>query len=129
MLFLHTLGVRRTIRRSVQLSLMQAGDTVIAAPAGVGGVRLWQEALPDLVVTDIIMPERNGIETVKETRRRAPLATILAMTGFRLDSSPELPAMARHLGADDVLTELWLAKLDALLKRVPGDDGDWLTSP
>ena len=42
--------------------------------------------------------------------------------------------MARHLGADDVLTEpfgpeLLLAKLDALLKRVPGDDGDWLTSP
>jgi DNA-binding response OmpR family regulator len=95
---------------------------------------LRQQALPDLVVTDIITPERDGIETMKEIRRRAPLAKILAMTGFRLDSSPEFPAMLRHLGADDVLTEpfgpeLLLAKVDALLKRVPGDDGGWLTSP
>jgi DNA-binding response OmpR family regulator len=114
----------RTIRRSVQLSLVQAGYKVIAAGDGVEGVRLWQEAQPDLVITDIMMPERDGIETILEIRRRAPLTKILAMTGFRLDSSLEFPAMLRHLGADDVLTkpfgpDLLLAKVDALLKRVP----------
>ncbi len=83
-------------------------------------MRLWQELQPALVITDIMMPERDGIETIMEIRRQSPQARILAMTGFRHTGSVDFPEMLRRLGADEVITkpsvatEL-LAKVDAVL--------------
>lgn len=82
---------------------MQAGCTVIAAQDGVGGVRLRQQALPDLVVTDIIMPEREGIETIVTIRKERPETRIIAISGGGRLGDIELLRMARLLGADDVI--------------------------
>lgn len=118
----------KTVRLSVERSLSQAGYAVRAAPDGREGVRLWQEMQPALVITDIMMPERDGIETMMEIRRRAPRAKILAMTGYNHSGSVDFPEMLRRLGADDVLTkpfgpEALLAKVATLLNAAPAASG------
>lgn len=110
----------KTILRAVETTLSEAGYAVIAAANGSEGVRLWEEAQPELVITDIMMPERDGIETMMEIRRRRPHAKILAMTGFRHSGSVDFGEMLLRLGADDVLIkpfgpEVLLAKVDRLV--------------
>jgi DNA-binding response OmpR family regulator len=114
----------KALRLIVEHSLSQAGYRVTSAQDGSEGVRLWEETQPELVITDIMMPERDGIETIREIRRQKPHAKILAMTGFYRSGSIDFPEMLRRLGADDVLTKPFLpkallAKVDAMLKRPP----------
>jgi DNA-binding response OmpR family regulator len=114
----------RVVRRTVEATLKEAGYAAIAAADGREGVQVWQEMQPELVVTDIMMPERDGIETMIEIRRHCPQAKILAMTGFRHSGSVDFGEMLRRLGADDVLIkpfdpEVLLAKVDRLVSRDP----------
>lgn len=114
----------KALRLIVEHSLSQAGYRVTSAEDGSEGVRLWEETQPELVITDIMMPERDGIETIREIRRQKPHAKILAMTGFYHSGSIDFADMLRRLGADDVLTKPFLpkallAKVDAMLKRPP----------
>ncbi|HUJ97474.1 MAG TPA: response regulator [Stellaceae bacterium] len=112
------------VRHAVERTLSGAGYSAVAAADGEEGIRLWQEARPGLVITDIMMPERDGIETIMEIRRRCPDAKILAMTGFRHSGSVDFAEMLRRLGADDVLIkpfdpEVLLAKVDRLVNLGP----------
>jgi CheY-like chemotaxis protein len=112
------------VRHAVERTLSGAGYAAVAAADGEEGIRLWQEARPGLVITDIMMPERDGIETIMEIRRRCPDAKILAMTGFRHSGSVDFAEMLRRLGADDVLIkpfdpEVLLAKVDRLVNLGP----------
>jgi len=114
----------KTLRLAVEHSLSEAGYNVTTAPDGFEGMRLWHETRPELVITDIMMPERDGIETIQEIRRKAPQAKILAMTGYCRAGSIDFPDMLRRLGADDVLTKPFLpnallAKVKAVLKSAP----------
>ncbi len=54
------------IRALYKRILERAGHKVIEAPDGKAGTRLYRESPADLVITDIIMPEKEGIETIKE---------------------------------------------------------------
>ena len=112
------------VRQTVERSLAGAGYSVVAARDGSEGMQRWREAPPDLVITDIMMPQRDGIETIMEIRRLSPHAKILAMTGFRHTGSVDFSEMLRNLGADDVLTkpfasEALLAKVESMLERAP----------
>jgi CheY-like chemotaxis protein len=69
--------VRWVIRRAVQAD----GHTVSEAGDGDEGLQRFAEQPPDLVITDILMPGREGIETIIELRRRRPELPILAISG------------------------------------------------
>ncbi|MGO8917062.1 MAG: response regulator [Stellaceae bacterium] len=110
----------KTIRRSVETLLTEAGYSVVVAGHGDEGTRLWQEIAPELIITDVMMPERDGIELMMEIRRHRPQAKILAMTGFHHSGSVDFVEMLRRLGADDVLIkpfapEVLLTKVDRLV--------------
>ena len=114
----------KVVRRTVETMLTEAGYSAVAASDGSEGMQLWQETQPALVITDIMMPERDGIETMLEIRRHCPQAKILAMTGFRHSGSVDFAEMLRRLGADDVLIkpftpEVLLAKVDRLISLEP----------
>jgi CheY-like chemotaxis protein len=90
--------------RFVSKALEVAGFDTLAARDGAEGMTLLREYRPQLVITDLIMPVMEGIETIIEIRRSSPAMKIIAMSGggLRRDGMDFLQA-ARKLGADATL--------------------------
>ncbi len=79
--------------------LRRAGHTVIDAGDGAEGLSKLRTTPIDVVVTDIFMPGRDGIEVVRELRSRRPRLPVVAVSGgSRLLGEDFLPT-ARALGA------------------------------
>jgi DNA-binding NtrC family response regulator len=70
-----------SIRRTLQILLSKAGYEVIQACDGSEAVRLWRDHGGDLVITDLHMPEKDGIETIIELLTHTPGLRIIAMSG------------------------------------------------
>lgn len=70
-----------TLRRVVTRVLIRAGHNVTEARDGVEAERSCESELPDLVVLDIYMPGRDGIETLLAIRERWPSLPVLVTSG------------------------------------------------
>jgi DNA-binding NtrC family response regulator len=70
-----------SIRRTLQALLNRAGYEVMAARDGNEAVRLWRDHGGDLVITDLHMPEKDGIQTIIELLSHTPGIRIIAMSG------------------------------------------------
>jgi DNA-binding NtrC family response regulator len=70
-----------SIRRTLHLLLSRAGYDVVQAADGSEAVRLWRQGGGDLVITDLHMPEKDGIETIIELLSHSPRVRIIAMSG------------------------------------------------
>ena len=82
-----------------------AGFKVEAAADGRKGLRLFEENSYDLVITDLIMPEQEGMETITFLRRNYPDIKIIAISGGgRIGPETYLPA-AKELGADEAFAK------------------------
>jgi len=90
----------RTMLRQV---LTESGYQVSEAQNGEQGLEQYAAAPVDVVVTDILMPRKDGVETIRELLRRDPAIRIIAMTGLRGTYS-RLPA-AEYLGARATLVK------------------------
>lgn len=69
------------LRRLLARVLKGAGHTVHEAKNGREGITLFHQVHPRLVITDLVMPDTEGIETIRELRREAPNVSILAISG------------------------------------------------
>jgi len=67
-------------RKMFREMLEQAGYEVVEAPDGRVGIKLYRENPVDLIILDILMPEKEGIETVIELKRDFPDVKIIAMS-------------------------------------------------
>ncbi len=86
----------------IKKMLEKAGYEVIVASNGKEGMRLFERDKPDMVITDIIMPEKEGLETIFELRRMHPDLKIIAISGGgRISPDGYLPG-AKLLGANMV---------------------------
>jgi DNA-binding response OmpR family regulator len=100
--------------------LKAAGHEVALAADGKAGVALHRAVPVDLVITDLFMPDQEGLETIIELRKNYPGVAIIAMTGKT--PAHAMLAVARQLGATGTLEksfsadELLLA-VDAALRR------------
>lgn len=88
-----------SLRRPLKTMLERAGHEVLPAANGPDGLRLWRERGGDLVITDIHMPGKNGLETILEVRHHAPQARILAMSGGDRNARVDVLGAATLLGA------------------------------
>jgi len=80
--------------------LEKAGHEVDIALNGSDGFELFEKFKPDLIITDIIMPQKDGLEVVLELRRKHPDLKIIAISGGgRIHPEGYLPS-AKHFGAD-----------------------------
>lgn len=70
-----------SIRRTLNILLTKAGYEVIQASDGFEAVRLWRDRGGDLVITDLHMPQKDGIETIIELLSHTPGIRIIAMSG------------------------------------------------
>jgi CheY-like chemotaxis protein len=80
--------------------LEQAGYTVAEAADGEEALRRLPTVQADLVITDILMPEKEGIETIVSLRRQRPAIKIMAMSGGGRVGASHCLEMAREFGAD-----------------------------
>ncbi len=104
------------LRSMLRQMLEQAGHEITEAVNGAEGIQLYEQDRPDLIITDIIMPEKEGVETIIALRRADPDLPIIAISGGgRLDATDFL-AMARKLGARRTLSKPF--RRDQLLEAV-----------
>lgn len=91
----HALGLATSL-------LGEAGYDVLGAGDGVEALRLVREHHPDLVVLDLLMPEMNGYEVLREMRRDASIGgtPVVAVGGIYRN---DVEGFLRDLGADDFL--------------------------
>ena len=109
------------MRKMIRTALVKFGHIVIEAREGREAVRLFRGETPDLVLTDIIMPDQEGLETVVALRRILPDVKIIAMSGGGRGSAQDYLLLARQLGAKAALskpfaTETLLKTVDEVLR-------------
>lgn len=109
------------LRATMRKILERAGHEVRDAADGDRGLKIFREEGPDLVITDIIMPEKEGIETIQELREEDPELPILAVSGGgRADPSEPLTD-AMLLGADETLAKPFgVDELREMVERLLG---------
>lgn len=105
-----------SIRKPLQAILERAGHEVVSAANGSEAVRLWRQRPGDMVITDIHMPEKNGLEAIVELRQIAPHARILAMSGGDLNARVDVLGDAMLLGAARTISKPFT--LDEMLRAV-----------
>ncbi len=93
------------VRTAMVQFLEDLGYDVVSAEDGQRGMRLFRSEKPDLVITDIIMPEKEGIQTIAEIRRERPDAKVIAVSGGGRVGNTDFLKIARQLGAIDVIAK------------------------
>ena len=87
--------VRMIIRRMIEAE----GHEVIEASDGQSGVEAYRKNPADLVITDIVMPRKEGLETIKELRKDYPDVRIIAISGGGKVQGKQYLELARKFGA------------------------------
>ncbi len=102
--------------------LNKLGFDVMEAENGSHALQLCSETKPDLVLTDIIMLDKEGLETIQELLSSCPNLKIIAMSGGgRIDANSYLP-LAEKLGAKKTLQKPFLREeLIAAIEEVLGE--------
>jgi CheY-like chemotaxis protein len=92
------------VREMISRMLKGAGYEVLEATNGATGLAVVASGINiDLVITDIIMPEKEGIETIHELKRDFPEMKILAISGGGKGESKNYLTIARSVGANSTL--------------------------
>lgn len=88
------------IRLMLRAALEQAGYQVIEGRSGKEALDQYRHAPIDLVIMDILMPDKDGLESIIELRQEFPDAKIIAVTGGGAqEGSLDFLDVARMLGA------------------------------
>ena len=104
-------------RRMLQLTLTQMGHTVDEAHDGAQAWKKFEAQPADLVIMDLIMPEKEGLETIRLFRKNKITVKILAISGGGRVDARDMLSIARQFGADHVLAKPFSnAELAAALK-------------
>lgn len=87
------------IRRMIRRILEEEGYEIAEAANGLEGTKINQKSPADLVITDILMPEKEGIETISELINEFPGIKIVAMSGGGRIGPDAYLKMAKDFGA------------------------------
>jgi DNA-binding response OmpR family regulator len=90
-------------RMTVRAILEDEGYSVTCAEDGRRGLEAFRKLRPDLVVTDIVMPEKEGIETILELRSIWPRGPIIAISGGGRTGNTDYLRLAQGMGANAIL--------------------------
>jgi DNA-binding response OmpR family regulator len=109
------------ITKLVSLALGEEGFRVVTANSGEEALARAEEVRPDIVLLDIVMPDLDGIEVMRQLRERRPVAVIL----LTAKGSTSDKAKGLDLGADDYIAKPFhpdelAARVRAVLRRVTG---------
>jgi CheY-like chemotaxis protein len=91
------------VRNTVMRILQSAGYSVVTAGDGLQGVAEFRKEQPDLVISDIIMPQQEGIGTIRQILAERPGTKIIAISGGGRIGNTDFLQIARKMGAVDAL--------------------------
>ena len=117
------------IRRVLELKLRKGGYQVLVAADGEAGLNLLKGQQPDMVITDILMPGKDGLETIMALRRDFPEVKIIAISGGGRIGPDDYLRLAKKFGAQRTFTKPFTGK--ELLQAVKEllDDSPVLKKP
>ena len=104
------------IRAALSETLEQAGYAVTATAAGRMAIQLHDAAPFDLIITDMFMPDTDGLEVIQQLRARDPVVKIIAISGGGSRGMVEVLSIAKLMGAARSLMKP--VDLDDLLRAV-----------
>jgi CheY-like chemotaxis protein len=108
------LGIRVIICRV----LAEAGHQVVSFENGGGAIEHLKQEAADLLITDIFMPDVEGLETIRQIHRLRPELPIIAISGVDFAGGDYL-GVARKFGAAEVLKKpFWPADLLELVSHM-----------
>ena len=111
--------------RQIGCAFLACGWQVRTAQDGAAALKALDAAPADLVVTDIIMPVREGVETIVAVKARDPAPRVIAISGGYRVGPADFLNLARHVGADEVLAKPFRhAALIAAAERLIARDKD-----
>lgn len=114
------------VRSTLTEMLIDLGCSVIEAEDGGRGLALLQSENPALVITDILMPNKEGTETIQEIRASKPDLPIVAISGGGVSGDLTFLDYAQRLGANHILQKpIDLNDLEACVNALaisPSDD-------
>jgi DNA-binding response OmpR family regulator len=93
------------IRKLLSQALRNAGHIVATAENGIAALKICSIFPPDLAITDIIMPEKEGIETIMEIKEKFEGTRIIAMSGGGVVAAQDYLKIAELLGAEESYTK------------------------
>ncbi|MDZ4756170.1 MAG: sigma-54 dependent transcriptional regulator [Phycisphaerae bacterium] len=93
---------KEMMRDSVTTTLARRGHTAVACYSGKQAVERIGERVPDLIITDLQMPDMNGLELLQEVRKVDEQLPVIMMTAF---GTVETAVQAMKLGAFDYVTK------------------------
>jgi DNA-binding response OmpR family regulator len=108
------------LRKVLRLTLVKMGHAVVEARNGKEALALQRNEPFELILTDLIMPEKEGLETIEEFRKKFPEVKIIAMSGGGRVSVTDYLKIAKVMGADGILAKPFsndemAAAIDAVL--------------
>lgn len=89
------------VKEALRMMLEQEGHEVITASNGEEGIQIYARNPTDLIITDLLMPEKDGVETLLELRADFPDARIIAISGAEQEFLPR----AKEFGAARTLSK------------------------
>ena len=112
--------VRELLKEVLEIN----GFQVLMANDGIDGVRLFKESPTDIVITDLVMPEQEGVKTTLQIKKLAPHVKIIVISGKLETESMNSAPILTMMGADLVLkkpfkNETLLENVNALLATEP----------
>ncbi len=108
------------LRSMLRLCLEADGFEVEVAANGQHALDLLGQRPADVLVTDLFMPDQDGIETILEVRKRYPQVRIVAMSGWTSTEGSDYLRVAREIGALETLRKPFDPRqLSRLLRGLP----------
>jgi DNA-binding NtrC family response regulator len=87
------------IRSLLKITLERAGHEILMAPDGAQAIEIFNEDPADLVITDVVMPQQEGLATIRQLRKENPGVSIIAISGGGFADPEEYLEIARAFGA------------------------------
>lgn len=108
-----------SVRRSLELNFELEGFRVVSAEDGEAGISLVHEHKPDIIILDVMMPKKDGLQACRELRNAGVSTPLILLTAR---SSEVDKVLGLELGADDYLAKPFgmrelVARVRALLRR------------
>ncbi len=93
------------IRSIIREALEEKGYTVSEAENGKIGLRLHDMQPYPLIITDIIMPDMEGLETINKIRKKDQDTKIIAISGGGMQDAQGYLDIAEKMGADEIISK------------------------